>query len=76
MITINPNDERHWILGTSWTGYLKEAYIRALAMVYPTSLEEADETMGFYVFQLAALWRGDLDSSHHLLRMCLYLLES
>jgi hypothetical protein len=53
----------------------QEGYIRALATVDPTALEELDEITGFYAFQLAALRRGDLDFSYHLLRKCPYLLE-
>ena len=54
----------------------QEGYIRALATVDPAAaLEEADEITGLYAFQLAALRRGDLDSSHQLLRMCPYLLD-
>ena len=53
----------------------QEGYIRALATVDPTALEEADEITGLYAFQLAALRRGDLDSSYQLLRMCPYLLD-
>ena len=53
----------------------QEGYIRALATVDPAALEEADEITGLYAFQLAALRRGDLDSSHQLLCMCPYLLD-
>ena len=53
----------------------QEGYIRALATVDPAALEEADEITGLYAFQLAALRRGDLDSSYQLLRMCPYLLD-
>ena len=56
----------------SWMG--QEGYIRALATVNPTSLEVRDDLTGLYAFQVAALRRGDLDSSYHLLRMCPYLL--
>ena len=37
--------------------------------------ELVDEITGLYAFQLAALRRGDLDSSYQLLRMCPYLLD-
>ena len=57
----------------SWMG--QEGYIRALTTVDPAALEEADEITGLYAFQLAALRRGDLDSSYQLLRMCPYLLD-
>ena len=57
----------------SWMG--QEGYIRALATVDPTALEEADEITGLYAFQLAALRKGDLDSSYQFLRMCPCLLE-
>ena len=53
----------------------QEGYIRALATVDPAALEEADEITGLYAFQLAALRRGDLDSSYQLLRLCPYLLD-
>ena len=57
----------------SWMG--QEGYIRALVTVDPTAVEDADEITGLYAFQLAALRRGDLDSSYQLLRMCPCLLD-
>ena len=48
---------------------LHRALSCALVTVNPASLEEEDELTGLRAFQLAAVRKGDLDSSYYLLHL-------